>query len=840
MRVVQHKFTLSFAAVALILFLLLMTGSPLYPLSALVLVLYFPGLCILSFLKKELTVIEVLFLPFLIGISFWIVFSYFVSELNVLHLFTAVVVSFLSSVFTDRQNIHVSPPRLYEVGFLLTCFLFMLSYSYPWSQFFEWAPPGDDMKYHVAHIQTIAATHSLPENYGPLYPEVTTLTYPLGYHIIMAAVSSPVTIASVMISTLLLLPLVCFSFYFVGKTFNEKTGLYSAFSLSFLSLFFHHLSSTATYPNLLGISLQVLGFSFLIEMLKNGTNRTRLLVTALLFAASVETHPYILLLNVFFLFFIFCSFLLKDFSKIKIVTYVGILFLLLSIPYLLRLRFPVYSPLELSFLTEWYVQESIRSFQDLVKNIALLGPLILFFGVFGVILSEKRTFLILWVAAALVIPVLSSFQVNYPGWYTVSPNRFLLYLFAPLCIFCSMFFAWLEETLPRSKFLPFVTIVVLFSVGMHHANLFDSFTPNPVTEVEMNPDDEYAIAWIRDNTPEDSVILNTGTIGDCSSWVPVLALRRVIFPFFSGHRGDNCIEKLKTYEKLNDFQIMRYAPDSVFALQVLEKYGVTHIYIPSWKKLPFLTLYAEPLSESPVYELVAKRGDAYVFRVDYDKKPKMTFFTVMERAVVVKGKFLVTFVPRFSPNVLGKFFLKVDYTDDSYGKLDVSEEEYIGNISLCNTGEEKFMVFPLPGWEKVDFLLHSESDLALEKVALLLGVEDTIKVAENLGLKGKGWVTSEAGEVTAPGEDPELRVYLFEVKGGELVIQYKDTGYGNVDINVSDKEGVWHAVKVIFRQNTGETREVRVPIEGEYTALALGVYVHGEDFTIQEIWYIPS
>jgi hypothetical protein len=791
--------------------------------------------------KRELDIVEILALPLLFGICFWVILSYFVSDFRILHWITVCGISFASSIVADTQNIHLKSINLHEITLLLVCCLFMVSYSYPWSQFFEWVPPGDDMKFHATHIESIYNTSSLPTTYGPLYPEVDTLSYPLGYHIIVSlgVVSSGISFSSIIISTLFLLPLSCFSFYFLGKTlFDQKTGLYSAFSVSFLSLFFHRLSFTSTYPNLLAIILQIFAFSLLFRAFREKSNRL-IILCALAFAASGATHSYIFLLNVIFLSFLAFFFLLqRNFSKMGSLLSIGVVFLLLSIPCLLRLQFQPLSAVEMRTFTVWYTEDSITSLSDLAGIVSVLSPLLLF-GVFGGIsLRKQKTAFISWLSAILLIPVLSALEITYPGWYTMSPNRVFLYVFAPLCILSGKFLADLEIILTKEKFGTVIIILLLLSAGMHHADLFKSFSPDPVSEVQMNPDDAFAMNWIADHTTEDAIILNTGPTVDCSSWVPFICKRRVIFPSFSGHRGDNCIEKIGTHRKLVDLEIVRHVPDSELALQVLETYNIAYIYIPAWRKRVYLDLYPDRLLKSPLYQSMVKMGDAYVFRVNYDEQPETTCFPIVNlENVTIKGGRMSSFsiAPYCSSDVQGTFFLQVEYTDTTYGYVDIAEaDEYLATIFAYQTGEEKSMIFPLSS-KRIELQFSSDTDFSFDRISILFGTSRCIAVSRNVGMKGEwGKVESEPPSkwVTAPAEDSELRIYLFNVNEGELILTYEDVGYGNVDINVPTPWGTWHGIATIYRENSGELKEVRIPIDGEYSILVMGIYAYGEQFTM--------
>ncbi|MBU7017498.1 MAG: glycosyltransferase family 39 protein [Theionarchaea archaeon] len=837
MKVSAYKFTIACGILAI----LVIVGIP-FSLLSLFLVLYFPGILLASFIKREFDVIEGIFLPFLMGICFWIVFSYFVSDIKVLHWITVILISFLSAYAADRRNIHFNLTNQYELALLVICCLFMVSYSYPWFQFFQWVPPGDDMKYHMMHIETIGLTHSLPENYGELYPEVDALTYPLGYHIIAAlSTFSSVSLSSVTFSTLFISLLTCFSFYFLGKElFNQKTGLYSAFSASFLSLFFHRLLTTSTYPNVLAISLQVFALFLLCKTLKS-PSRSLILLTGLGFAASGETHTYILLLNMILFTFLFLISLKRD-SQMKSLLYTGSVFLFLMVPYFVRLHFDTPSPVEMVTYTVWYLEDSFRSLSDFIRNIQILSPLLLLFGIMGGFAVKRNRIVGSWVAAILVIPALSFLQIQYPGWYSISPNRFFFHLCAPLCILSGKFFADTENVLSRKRFFVFLVMVGLLSTGMHHLNLFRSFLPDPVSEVQMNADDAFVMEWISKNTREDTIILNTGPTVDCSSWVPILSGRRVVFPSFSGHRGDNCIEKVGAHRKRVDLFIVTYAPDSDMALQVLKKYNIEYIYVPAWVKRFYLDVYPQKLLESPLYTPVVKKGNAYLFRVNYDEKPDTVYVIIHENGPVrMKGGHAseLSFSPLLSPDVQGQFYLRISYTDDVHGKIDMSEEgSYLGTIFTYGTGENKTMMYPLSGMNTIDLSFYPDYDFFLDEVTLLFGFKG-INLTDQLGLKGE-WTKKDSGTIIAPAHDSGLRLYLFNSGRGELVITYKDIGYGNVDINVPTTAGSWDTVLIIRRENSGDTKEVTIQLDTEYSLFVLGFYVYGDDFLIEDVQNIQE
>jgi hypothetical protein len=831
--ILRHKFVIAFSVLAVCV----LVTMPTYPVFSL-LFLYFPGVVLVSQLKKNLDAIEGTALPLLLGMCFWVVFVYWSSSFPVIYWYTILAISGISAGVADTLQIRISRPH-YTLLFLIVCCIFMGLYSYPWSQFYHWVPPGDDMKFHALHIANITTSHSLPGTYGALYPELQTLSYPLGYHSIIAVVTifTNPSIPYMVIATLLIMPLACFSFYFLGKSlFNQKTGVYTAFSVSFLSLFFHRLLSTSTYPNLLAITFQVLAISLLWEGLHT-KKHAYTIISILAFAAAGLTHSYIFLINGFLLGLLTIFFLVKkEMSKVKILILVGCGILVVSIPFFLRLEFHSLSTVEMTTFSVWYANDAINSVSDIIQNISALSPFLLICSIMGILITfKKMTFqtwvIITWIVSILILPILSAFPVQYPGWYTISANRVFFHVFAPLCVLSGKFLAGVHAEIHK-KSVYFIGGLILLSVGMHY-NVFDSFSSDPVTQVQMNPDDNFVMMWIAEHTDNNAVILNTGPAVDCSSWVPILCKRRVVYPYFSGHRADNCIETIKAHLKREDLRVVTHAPDSEKALQVLKKYGIDYVYVPAWREKYYYEVYPQKLMESPLYKLVIKKGDAYLFQVEYHTQPGTHYFVVQEKeniSVNEKGYTLVC-DPVMSPDAQGQFFVQVEYTDSTYGGIKIYEGfDLLETIFTFETGENRIVLIPLSD-QTITVRLYAVPACQVDKVTIMYGIKNAVPISDQVALKG-GWCTVDS-KIVGPAGVNTLRIYVINPKRG-ITIVYTDTGYGNVDINVSDIEKGWPGAKVVYRLHTGEIKIVSIPTKG-YTILVFGVYVNGDDFIVQDI-----
>jgi hypothetical protein len=843
----KHTTIIAFVVLALL------TGldTPLRPVFSLILFSYFPGLLMVSLVKKKVDIPELVGLPLLVGISFWIVFFYCTSGLFIFTWYVVGGIALVCAVLADRQNLMVSHEHYGSVFILVLCCLFVISYLYPYNQFFQWMPPGDDMKFHIPQIEYIITEHALPHNYGPLYPEISTLTYSLGYHITVGlAVILDYSVRSVMVATFFVISLACFSFYYLGKTlFGWKTGVYTAFSFAFLSLFFQRLSSTGTFPNLLAIALHVVGLSLLIEIMRQKSelshgfkglkNGFGIICVILLFTGAAETHPYIFVLEGMVLGGAVLYWLWeRNIRAVTLILTIGAGILLFCIPFFLRFEPEPLSELEIATFSAWYRIDSFLSVQDLVRSIDIISPLLLFLGICGFVLTERKWIVTIWSGSMMIIPLLSVFQVRYPEWYTISPNRFFFFLFMPLSVMSGRFLSYVEEHVGSRRFVGFLVVLAIMSAGMHHANFFHSFSQDPVSQVQMNSDDKFVIDWIATYTPQNAIILNTGPVADCSSWVPVFAERRVVFPFFSGYRGDNCIEKLKAYSNLADLKVLTHAPDSQLALAVLKKYDIHYIYIPAWREVPWLDLHPELLMDSPLYRTVIKKGDAYLFEVQGDNHPKTTYFTVMETEQIhsCSGMISLFFDPVASFGVQGRLYLQIDYADTTHTQVDIYlNRKYQETVYTYLTGEERSLLLPLSSLEPSTLLFRGESDFVLERLSLLVGVENCFRLSENVGLQGK-WVGTESG-VIAPADEKGLQVLVFKVTGGKVTIQYKDMGVGDVRIY---ETGMWRErqlLQTIPRGNTGKEIVVQIPLQGRYSVLALSIEVHGDDFLLVGVRY---
>ena len=134
------------------------------------------------------------------------------------------------------------------------------------------------------------------------------------------------------------------------------------------------------------------------------------------------------------------------------------------------------------------------------------------------------------------------------------------------------------------------------------------------------PDDPPAMAWIRENTPPDSLFMvNTFNWDfapdfvisiDAGYWLPLLAGRATVtapmtYPI---ERADSP-DFLTQLTDLHDVRDRLASPEG---LAELRQAGVTHVYVGHKSEGSML---ADDLLASPAFELVYRNGEAYVFRL---------------------------------------------------------------------------------------------------------------------------------------------------------------------------------------------------------------------------------
>ncbi|MGC1121824.1 MAG: hypothetical protein WBA22_12090 [Candidatus Methanofastidiosia archaeon] len=580
-----------------------------------------------------------------------------------------------------------TPPPLIDrkTVYLLGCIFFMLAYLYPWADYVAFFPPGNEMKLHLLQCSTILEWKSLPSSYAPLYPEIHHVTQPLGYHgmIVMVAQASRTPLVPVStIVGIVAASLGCVAVYILGKTLHsEKVGLAAAFSFAGLSFLFHQLALSGSYPLLLGITLQVFAVALVIRAATQ-KSRSQFVVAGLVCAAcfSVDLNAFLPL--AFFL----IGFLLGYRSTF----YILASFLLFSLPPLARIAIPSLKPLEIAFAQEWF-QQSLNSLKELNIFFFSMGPLLLIFALLQVSTVRRLRQLVSFPVAAgglytvcLCIPLLSSIIV--PVWWIFDPVLILRMVAVVLSVIAGLFLVKLQK---KKKMAWFFMGLVLVAFVLHVA---DPFFILPKQRLTVSDDALAGYDWLSDNTTSQDTILNFQSSGDSSTWIPAVIGRRVLMPYHLYYKWDNAMSELNLPERFTDIAILKTLPFSGFSRNILEKYGITHVYIEGEGAIdPHMFI------DSPLYQLEFHQSNIYIFSVTDEEPARYTPLLYVDTGSIPNGIRSYFSLPAGEAILLG-----IHYADTGEGNVDIEiNDVYVGTIFRFNTDNHFVAFFVLPPGEDI-------------------------------------------------------------------------------------------------------------------------------------------
>ena len=133
-------------------------------------------------------------------------------------------------------------------------------------------------------------------------------------------------------------------------------------------------------------------------------------------------------------------------------------------------------------------------------------------------------------------------------------------------------------------------------------------------------DDLAAMNWIKNNTPEDVLILNSPYFD--GRWVTIITERKTVFFTFHPYstRLDPRIKGAEIFE-LNVIQaeceLAFYHPDCDESRNIIFRYGISYVIVPDGKILgpPHVDLDSDAFDRANYLNLVFREGDAKVYRV---------------------------------------------------------------------------------------------------------------------------------------------------------------------------------------------------------------------------------
>lgn len=277
----------------------------------------------------------------------------------------------------------------------------------------------------------------------------------------------------------------------------------------------------------------------------------------------------------------------------------------------------------------WYIYVESIFYMQIVNFIPAMFLSTMFLFSIYIIFKEKNKTgwtAISWYILLFIFGTLQSIlAIKFPGWQYIYPTRVKFLTMIPLSVILSFglmrvskfdFKHWKKIW----KIIPFLILIIYLPFGL-------GYMQNHLSELSqrkgLSDTDLESIEWIKENTDEGSVILNTigdieagAFIGGPGQWIPVLANRKVMFPATSLTED---ISPLQKRTGLMDCMERGEVSNPEF-LELLKSYEVSHIFISEklfHSRKNFPKIDCDIFYNSSYYELKFKKNGNCIFYVSY-------------------------------------------------------------------------------------------------------------------------------------------------------------------------------------------------------------------------------
>jgi len=401
-------------------------------------------------------------------------------------------------------------------------------------------PPSSDIGFHGSIINLMLEKGELP-NWNPYHMGGETLATPPGFHFFVTTLillSGMDLILAELITAAFYSSVIVFLAYLVSKKIwnNSNAGLLAAFfaTVSMLSI---EMINWGGYTNIVSLSLIVTIF-YLFFKYANKPKLSYLLVGALLFGSLIITHTFSLFVVFPILGFYLVLLLVGKWKKKEDMQVKSLLrFFVVSVgagvvtasPWILRVfSFYVGASSE-GAATGGLDNRNIILANRTVDNVILLLVIVVIPALFMFKASRKKMFdkqsllLIAWFLVPIVMTQAYLFGViidysrfmyffDFPLIIIISAGLLYLFQYTAIAIKKTPRIKWnrIKKTLPITTFSAIIFIFTILSIGsifpidaLQRANFYTT----------MYEPENATLEWIRNNTPEESVLVAEHTYG---------------------------------------------------------------------------------------------------------------------------------------------------------------------------------------------------------------------------------------------------------------------------------------------------------------------------------------
>jgi hypothetical protein len=544
---------------------------------------------------------------------------------------------------TNRFTIHVSrfTNPVGEPGHLiLLTFVFALSLAVRLLMIRGMPYPAwSDSYHHTIISQMIADEGLIPQSYQPYMP-VEPFAYHFGFHAVVAFfhwitgmdIPGAVLVVGQILNALSVLTIYLLAHYL---TKDRWAALVSALITGLLSVMPAYYVNWGRYPQLCGQVILPVAAVLTIKCL--GTNKLNykcLIMAVLAIVGLFLAHYRVLLFYALFVaVYLFGGSWLarrepRKVGKLWVRAVLFAFFSLVIIAPWLRLLIGQFArkvqqahahgfELDPSYnLVTWGIITSM-GLRPLLLSMAALGSL------WGFWRRDKYAILVAVWAVSLFI-LANPHWLRLPGAGVVNNGTVVMALYIPGSILAGFLVSYLNKALkidfgsllrlPKSeKWFGYAMAVAVILVSVWGAaDMFQLLTPETFF---VTPSDLKAMAWIRENTPQDACFainthfwLSYAAIGtDAGYWIPYMTGRKTTVPPMLYSEG--------RYEYIEETNALARATAGLCegddTLPTLVKNGVTHVYIGQRGGC----LKPQRLLASPHYEAIYHQDGVWVFEV---------------------------------------------------------------------------------------------------------------------------------------------------------------------------------------------------------------------------------
>lgn len=494
-------------------------------------------------------------------------------------------------------------------------------------------PMWGDSYHHTMISQLLVDNGGLFSSWEP-YAPLRSFTYHFGFHSLVAFyhwLTGVSVIESVIVVGQLLNALSIPLAYLLTERLTQErwAGLIAALITGLLSPMPLYYVNWGRYTQLAGQVILPVAMIFLIDSLEGErwSLRSWILATVAL-AGLILTHYLVVVYYVAFALVYLVWNLVADrrsgglilFRMVAVAFGAALLTMLWLVNLALNLL-PSYisPPVQFSqeYLNVYFAFPGVEPYINYaLGGVALLGTALAF-------LRRERggVLVVLWMAVLCLAA--NAYRSRLPGTGLVNYFGVLIAAYLPVSILVGLLFARLIETLglERSKGKVILVTLVLGAalVGTLHplAHLDSSY-------LLVHPADAEALDWIAKNTPPSAKFLvnsfsasgEGGVIvgSDAGWWIPLWTGRENSVPpinYMWERIEESDFDEIYALASIDLERIE--SPDT---LSVLERYGITHVYIGKQGG----RMKPETFARSPVYREIYNKGGVAIFEIEYSSE----------------------------------------------------------------------------------------------------------------------------------------------------------------------------------------------------------------------------